>query len=609
MVETAGGPVRKVCEAPAAVVLHAAHQELQPSWPSHAICERFASAGPAQLRRSRSATGCGSRRCARRSTRSSTRCRSGSPATSASSCSRAACRTAVTQTRRRRGHVHCRRSPADRRPTDSHDNSLWSGRFDAAPDAAAFEWGSSFSFDRRLFEDDVAGSLRVGAGAAARRRARRATKAPTIDGALADILERGRADPAFVDGAGRRRSQLRRAAARRTARRHRPPAAHRAIAQRAGVARSPARICAAAFPLLQGGARARASRRSRRRRRPPADALMPAFTHFRPAQPVLVAHFFLAHAAALRRDSRALRRRARTRPTALPLGSGAIAGTSYAVDVHALARDLGFSRVVANSIDASSDRDFAATFLYACATDDGAPEPAGRGSHHPLRRRAPVLRAVRRAEHRQQHDAAEEESGSARARARQDRPGDRPSDGAADHVEGSAERLQQGSAGGQARGLRCGRHAGRVPGGRRAGRERPDAESRSAPTRRHQACCSPPTLRIISWRAAFRSGARTRSSVRLVRRLVAEGREFGSLGLDEWRAASDLFEADIVTRVTPQQSVAAKRTPQSTAPAAVRAGIGGRFSAWLKAAPRQALLILRRLRNSFPLQRGSFGSL
>ena len=86
---------------------------------------------------------------------------------------------------------------------------------------------------------------------------------------------------------------------------------------------------------------------------------MPSYTHFRPAQPVLVAHFFLAHVAALRRDFDRLAS-ARAEADALPLGSGAIAGTSYPIDVDALARDLGFSRIVANSIDASSDRDFAA---------------------------------------------------------------------------------------------------------------------------------------------------------------------------------------------------------------------------------------------------------
>jgi argininosuccinate lyase len=57
----------------------------------------------------------------------------------------------------------------------------------------------------------------------------------------------------------------------------------------------------------------------------------------------------------------------------------------------------------------------------------------------------------------------------------------------------------------------------------------------------------------------------------LVRKLVAEGREFGSLSMDEWRAASELFGDDILARVTPLASVDAKRTPQSTAPSAVAA--------------------------------------
>jgi argininosuccinate lyase len=59
----------------------------------------------------------------------------------------------------------------------------------------------------------------------------------------------------------------------------------------------------------------------------------------------------------------------------------------------------------------------------------------------------------------------------------------------------------------------------------------------------------------------------------LVRKLVAEHREFGSLTIDEWRAASDRFEADVVSRVTPRLSVAAKRTPQSTAPEAVKVAL------------------------------------
>jgi argininosuccinate lyase len=59
----------------------------------------------------------------------------------------------------------------------------------------------------------------------------------------------------------------------------------------------------------------------------------------------------------------------------------------------------------------------------------------------------------------------------------------------------------------------------------------------------------------------------------LVRKLVAEHRDFSQLGLDEWQAASGLFGEDIRDRVTPIASVAAKKTPQSTSPAAVRRAI------------------------------------
>src|SRR5690606_933639 len=69
-------------------------------------------------------------------------------------------------------------------------------------------------------------------------------------------------------------------------------------------------------------------------------------------------------AVALQRDHDRLAR-AWDEADYLPLCSGAIAGTGYAVDTSALARRLGFSRVVPNSMDAASDRDFAATFLYA----------------------------------------------------------------------------------------------------------------------------------------------------------------------------------------------------------------------------------------------------
>ena len=189
--------------------------------------------------------------------------------------------------------------------------------------------------------------------------------------------------------------------------------------------------CAGEFPRCSGRLRGVVDALARAGAPPPAMRLMPAFTHFRPAQPVLVAHFLLAHAAPLRRDHERLAP-ARDEADALPLGSGAIAGTSYAIDVEALARDLGFHRVVANSIDASSDRDFAATFLYACALTMVHLSRLAEdliilcGDEHRF------FEFVRRAQHRQQHDAAEEESRSARARARKDRTRARASGGAAD---------------------------------------------------------------------------------------------------------------------------------------------------------------------------------
>src|SRR5258707_497886 len=77
--------------------------------------------------------------------------------------------------------------------------NLWSGRFDSAPDAAAFEFGASFRFDRRLFEDDVTGSLAWGRALAAAG-VLSAAEARQIEDALTALLEQGRADPACVDG-------------------------------------------------------------------------------------------------------------------------------------------------------------------------------------------------------------------------------------------------------------------------------------------------------------------------------------------------------------------------------------------------------------------------
>lgn len=95
------------------------------------------------------------------------------------------------------------------------------------------------------------------------------------------------------------------------------------------------------------------------------DALMPGYTHFQPAQPVSVAHWWLSHAWALVRDVERLHTLANSWRDKCPLGAGALAGTPYPIDRDALARALGFRAPTPNSLDAVADRDHVAEFLFA----------------------------------------------------------------------------------------------------------------------------------------------------------------------------------------------------------------------------------------------------
>ena len=444
--------------------------------------------------------------------------------------------------------------------------NLWSGRFDTAPDAAAFEFGASFRFDRRLFEDDVTGSI-AWARAIAKAGVLSADEATQIERTLNAILEQGRANPGFVDGpdedihsfverllveklgdAGRRlhtgRSRNEQVSLDlRLYLRRRIPQLQRAVA---------AVVDALAAQATSSG-----------------DALMPAFTHFRPAQPVLVAHFFLSHAAPLKRDFARLAA-ARDESDALPLGSGAIAGTAYAIDVEALARDLGFSRIVDNSMDASSDRDFAATFLYACAM-----------TMVHLSRLAEDLIILCGDEHRFFELSDALSTGSSMM----------PQKKNPDPLE-----LVRG---------KSGRSIGHLVGllttikGLPTGYNKDLQEDKEAVFGAEEtlAGCLAVVRSVVGGLTLNRARAASAASGlllatdvadylvgrgvpfrraheivgALVRQLVADGRDFGSLSIAEWRAASDRFEPDVVDRVTPGVSVAAKRTPQSTAPAAVAA--------------------------------------
>jgi argininosuccinate lyase len=93
-----------------------------------------------------------------------------------------------------------------------------------------------------------------------------------------------------------------------------------------------------------------------------ADWVMPGFTHLQTAQPVTWGHHMMAYVEMLGRDLSRVRD-ARKRMNECPLGSAALAGTSFDIDRHMTSADLGFDRPTANSLDAVSDRDFALEFL------------------------------------------------------------------------------------------------------------------------------------------------------------------------------------------------------------------------------------------------------
>jgi argininosuccinate lyase len=94
------------------------------------------------------------------------------------------------------------------------------------------------------------------------------------------------------------------------------------------------------------------------------DAAMPAYTHLQRAEPVLVAHWLLAYVQMFLRDAERLSD-CRKRLNFCPLGSGAVAGATLPLDREAMAADLGFEAPTANSIDATSDRDFVLEFVGA----------------------------------------------------------------------------------------------------------------------------------------------------------------------------------------------------------------------------------------------------
>ncbi len=452
---------------------------------------------------------------------------------------------------------------------------LWSGRFDSAPDPAAFDFGLSFPFDRRLFEDDVTGSL-AWAEALATAGVLNEADAAAITGALEAILEQGKADPAWVAGPDEdvhsfvERQLVARIgdAGRRL---------HTGRSRNEQVSVDLRLYLRRRIPVLQSklaqtiGALAEQAERA-------GDALMPSYTHLRRAMPVLVSHFLLSHAVALQRDYDRLSR-AREEADALTLGSGAIAGTGYAVDTAALARRLGFSRVVPNSMDASSDRDFAATFLYAVSL----------AMVH-LSRIAEDFILFTSEEFGYFELADATATGSSMM----------PQKKNPDPLE-----LVRGKAG---------RAVGHLTGFLVTMKGLPTGYNKDLQEDKEPLFDAEDTLAVsldattsVVSRLSLNAARTTRAASGLllatdvadylvgrgmpfrqahevvgamVRQLLQDGRDIEGLSVPEWQAFHPLFADDVKTRVTAAASVAARQTPQSTHPDAVAARLG-ELRTWL----------------------------
>jgi len=248
--------------------------------------------------------------------------------------------------------------------SDKLNTNLWGGRFTGEADPGFAEFNRSFGFDRRLFEVDVRASIAHCGGLAAAG-VLTANESEQITSALTAILERGRSDAGYFDEAPAedvhsfveaRLVEMIGDAGRKlhTGRsRNDQVATDLRLWLREQIDRITTALRSSQQALLDLAEANRA-------------AVMPGYTHLQRAQPVLFAHWCLAYFEMLARDSERLIE-ARMRVNVLPLGSAALAGTSYQIDRDSVAHALGFAAVSHNSLDAVSDRDFCIEFVAAAS--------------------------------------------------------------------------------------------------------------------------------------------------------------------------------------------------------------------------------------------------
>ena len=248
--------------------------------------------------------------------------------------------------------------------SERKDDRLWGGRFDSAPDARFDAFQRSFLIDRRLLPYEIAvdrawakalqgvgifteTEVRQTLAALDKIAARTNTDKAWIDSSTAEDVHQF-VENALVEDLGPLGWKL-----------HTGRSRNELVATdfRLFVIDASADICKGVVALLNGLLlQAKAN----------LKLPMAGMTHMQHAQPILLSHFLMAHAEAFSRDLARLRNAA-ANADSCPMGSGALAGCSFPIDRAALARELGFSGITANSLDAVSDRDFALDYLFALA--------------------------------------------------------------------------------------------------------------------------------------------------------------------------------------------------------------------------------------------------
>lgn len=246
----------------------------------------------------------------------------------------------------------------------SESKNLWGGRFTGEADRGFVDFNRSFGFDCRLFAADIRASVAhcnglVKAGVLT------SDEGTKIKEGLHTILDRGATDsryfenPEFEDVHSFVEARLVELIGDTGRRLHTGRSRNDQVATDFRLwLRDAIDDLVSVLALTQGALLDLAEAH--------ANAMLPGYTHLQRAQPVLFAHWCLAYFEMLSRDRERLAD-CRRRVNVLPLGSAALAGTSYPIDRESVARELSFEGVSGNSIDAVSDRDFCVEFLSACS--------------------------------------------------------------------------------------------------------------------------------------------------------------------------------------------------------------------------------------------------